>query len=83
MNPWGPITWSIFNPGVELSPVDRIEILYDYMEDFNPGVEILYVPAIGSKMLENVIKGAAENMKRIAMFVCFSIWGVNNLDITV
>ncbi len=27
-----------FQPGVELSPVDRVEILYDYMEDFNPGV---------------------------------------------
>ncbi len=22
----GPLTWSIFNPGVELSPVDRVEI---------------------------------------------------------
>jgi hypothetical protein len=22
----GPITWSIFNPGVELSPVYRVEI---------------------------------------------------------
>ncbi len=41
-----PITWSIFNPGVELSPVDRVEILYDYMKDFNPGVEMIYVPAI-------------------------------------
>ena len=26
----GPITWSIFNPGVELSPVNRVEIFFDY-----------------------------------------------------
>ena len=38
----GPITWSIFNPGVELSPVNRVEIFCDYMDDFNPGVETLY-----------------------------------------
>ena len=37
----GPITWSIFNPGVELSPVNRVEIFCDYMDDFNPGVEML------------------------------------------
>jgi hypothetical protein len=36
------ITWSIFNPGVELSPVNRVEIFCDYMDDFNPGVETLY-----------------------------------------
>jgi hypothetical protein len=48
--PKGPITWSIFNPGVELSPVNRVElspvnrveIFCDYMDDFNPGVETLY-----------------------------------------
>jgi hypothetical protein len=38
----GPITWSIFNPGIELSPVNRVEIFCDYMDDFNPGVETLY-----------------------------------------
>jgi hypothetical protein len=38
----GPITWSIFNPGVELSPVNRVEMFCDYMDDFNPGVETLY-----------------------------------------
>ena len=38
----GPITWRIFNPGVELSPVNRVEIFCDYMDDFNPGVETLY-----------------------------------------
>jgi hypothetical protein len=37
----GPITWRIFNPGVELSPVNRVEIFCDYMDDFNPGVETL------------------------------------------
>jgi hypothetical protein len=30
------------NPGVELSPVNRVEIFCDYMDDFNPGVETLY-----------------------------------------
>jgi hypothetical protein len=35
----GPITWSIFNPGVELSPVNRVE---NFNDDFNPGVETLY-----------------------------------------
>jgi hypothetical protein len=42
-------TWSTFNPGVELSPVNGVELLIfcDYMDDFNPGVEILYVPGIG------------------------------------
>jgi hypothetical protein len=38
----GPITWRTFNPGVELSPVNRVEIFCDYMDDFNPGVETLY-----------------------------------------
>jgi hypothetical protein len=38
----GPITWRTFNPGVELSPVNRIEIFCDYMDDFNPGFETLY-----------------------------------------
>ena len=37
-----PITWTTFNPGVELSPVNRVEIFCDYMDDFNPGVETLY-----------------------------------------
>ena len=41
------------------------------MEDFNPEVELLYVPATGSKMLENVIKEAAENMKPIAILFVF------------
>ncbi len=45
-----------FQPGVELSPVDRVEILYDYMEDFNPGVEMLYVPAIGSNKKAGILK---------------------------
>jgi hypothetical protein len=38
-----------FNPGVELSPVNRVEIFCDYMDDFNPGVETLYytLSAIG------------------------------------
>ena len=40
--PKGPITWRTFNPGVELSPVNRVEIFCDYMDDFNPGVETLY-----------------------------------------
>jgi hypothetical protein len=30
-----------FNPGVELSPVNWVEIFCDYMDDFNPGVETL------------------------------------------
>ena len=38
----GPITWNIFNPGVELSPVNRVEFFCEYMDDFNPGVETLY-----------------------------------------
>jgi hypothetical protein len=38
----GPITWRTFNPGVELSSVNRVEIVCDYMDDFNPGVETLY-----------------------------------------
>jgi hypothetical protein len=38
----GPITWRTFNPGVELSPVNRVEIFCDYIDDFNPGVETLY-----------------------------------------
>ena len=41
------------------------------MEDFNPGVEMLYVPAIGSNKKAGISKEAAENMKRIAMFVFF------------
>ena len=53
------------------------------MKDLNPGVEILYVPAIGCNEKGEILKEAAENMKRITMFVFFSIWGVNNLDITV
>jgi hypothetical protein len=32
-------TWRIFNPGVELSPVNRVEIFCDYMDDFNLGSE--------------------------------------------
>jgi hypothetical protein len=38
----GPITWRTFNPGVELSPVNRVDIFCDYMDDFNPGVETLH-----------------------------------------
>jgi hypothetical protein len=38
----GPITWRTFIPGVELSPVNRVEIFGDYMDDFNPGVETLH-----------------------------------------
>jgi hypothetical protein len=38
-----------FNPGVELSPANRVEIFCDYMDDFNPGVEMLYVPDIDSQ----------------------------------
>ncbi len=68
----GPITWSIFNPGVELSPVDRVEILYDYMEDFNPEVEMLYIPAIGSNKKAD---GCRKYETYIAMFV-FSQFGV-------
>jgi hypothetical protein len=37
----GPITWRIFNPGVELSPVDRVENFSDYMYDFNLGLKML------------------------------------------
>jgi hypothetical protein len=33
--------WEV-NPGVELSPVNRVEIFFDYMDDFNPGVKTLY-----------------------------------------
>jgi hypothetical protein len=33
----GPITWTTFNPAVELGPVNRVEILCDYMDNFNPG----------------------------------------------
>jgi hypothetical protein len=29
-----PITWSTLNPGVELSPVNRVEIFCYYMDDF-------------------------------------------------
>jgi hypothetical protein len=46
------LAWSTFNPGVELSPVNRVEIFCNYMDDFNPGVEMLYTfPALipGSK----------------------------------
>jgi hypothetical protein len=32
----------MFNPWVELSPVNRVEMFCDYMDDFNPGVETLY-----------------------------------------
>jgi hypothetical protein len=32
----GLITWRTFNPGVELSPVNRVEFFCDYMDDFNP-----------------------------------------------
>ena len=31
-----------FQPRVELSPVNRVDIFCDYMADFNPGVETLY-----------------------------------------
>ncbi len=58
----GAITWSIFNPGVELSPVDRVEILYDYMEDCNPGVEMLYVPAIGSNKKAGILKDGCRKI---------------------
>ena len=37
-----PIAWRNFKPGVELSPVNRVENFCDYMDDFNPGVETLY-----------------------------------------
>jgi hypothetical protein len=31
-----------FQPGVELSPVNRVEFFCHYMDDFNLGVETLY-----------------------------------------
>jgi hypothetical protein len=39
------------NPVVELSPVNRVEIFCEYMDDFNPGVEtlLLYVLGIDSR----------------------------------
>jgi hypothetical protein len=36
----GQIAWRTFNPRVELRPVNRVEIFCDYMDDFNPGVEL-------------------------------------------
>jgi hypothetical protein len=40
-----------FQPRVELSPVNQVEIFCDYMDDFNPGVEtlLLYVLGIDSR----------------------------------
>jgi hypothetical protein len=58
----GPITWSIFNPGVEFSPVDRVEIFCDYMDDFNPSVETLYYTFSAS------IRGSK---KAFILFSCF------------
>ncbi len=72
-----------FNPGVELSPVDRVEILYDYMEDLNPGVEILYVPAIGSNKKAGNFKRGCRKYETHRNVCFFPIWGVNNLDIRV
>ena len=37
-----PIACRNFNPGVELSPVNRVGNFCDYMDDLNPGVETLY-----------------------------------------
>jgi hypothetical protein len=45
----GPITWSTFNPRVELSLVNWVGNFCDYMGDFNHGVEMLYVPGIDSR----------------------------------
>ena len=71
-----------FQPGVELSPVDRVEILYDYMEDFNPGVEILYVPAIRSnKKVGNFKRGCRKYETYLNVFFLaeaglkFQPWG--------
>jgi hypothetical protein len=36
-------------PGIELSPANWVEIFCDYMDDFNLGVEILYVSDIDSR----------------------------------
>ncbi len=80
----GPITWSIFNPGVELSPVDRVEILYDYMEDFNPGPGLkcyTFPPLEVTKMWE-ILKDGCRKYEAYRNVCFFSIWGVNNLDIT-
>jgi hypothetical protein len=35
------------DPGVELSPVNRVEIFCDYMDDFNPGIETRSVYVLG------------------------------------
>jgi hypothetical protein len=48
-----PIIWSTFNPGVELSAVNRFEIFVIYMDDFDPRVEMLYVPGIDSPKYKN------------------------------
>ena len=74
-----PITWSIFKPGVELSPFDRVEILYEILY---PGVEMLYVPAIGSNKKARILKDGCQKYETYRN-VFFSIWGVNKLDITV
>jgi hypothetical protein len=42
--------WSIFNPGVELSPVNRVEIFCDYMDDFNPGWVEISTPGLNSAL---------------------------------
>ena len=35
----GLITWSFFNPGVELSPVEWAENINDHINDFSPGLK--------------------------------------------
>jgi hypothetical protein len=38
----GRLHGAFSTPGLRLSPVNRVEIFCDYMDDFNPGVETLY-----------------------------------------
>ncbi len=53
------------------------------MEDFNPGVEMLYVPAIGSNKEAGILKDGCRKYETYRNVCFFSILGVNNLDITV
>ncbi len=51
----GPLHGAFSTPGLN-SALLTVEILYDYMEDFNPGIEMLYVPAIGSNKKREILK---------------------------
>jgi hypothetical protein len=42
----GPITWSIFNPGVELSPVDRLKFFMITWKISTPGLKCYTFPPL-------------------------------------